>query len=191
MEPQGAHSYLLFDYPNVMSLSSHSFIDFSTAVSDAQLDHLVQACQPATFGVQQKDVLDESYRKAWKMVTVNFSTNFNPNNTGIMQAICNLLVKDPAKSTQVELHKLNVYGMQTLSFTSTIDYLLMAIVGPGSFFKAHVDTPQSPKMFGSLVVILPTKHEGGTLLLCHQGQEWTFKFSKLQCPISLLAQSFT
>ena len=73
-----------------------------------------------------------------------------------------MLIKDPAKSTQVELHKLNVYGMQTLSFTLTINYLLMAIVGPGSFFKAHVDTPQSPKMFNSLVIILPTKHISGS-----------------------------
>jgi 2OG-Fe(II) oxygenase superfamily len=55
----------------------------------------------------------------------------------------------------------------------------MAIVGPGSFFKAHIDTPQSPKMFGSLVVILPTKHKGGTLHLRHQGQEWTFNSADL------------
>ena len=90
---------------------SHSLIDFSTAVSDAQLEHLAQACQPATFGVQQQDVLDESYRKAGKMDAANFSTNFNPNNTGIMQAIRDLLVKNPESSIQVELHKLNVYGM--------------------------------------------------------------------------------
>jgi hypothetical protein len=29
-------------------------------------------------------------------------------------------------------------------------------------------------MFGSLVVALPTPHEGGALVLRHQGQEWTF-----------------
>ena len=94
-----------------MSLS-HSFIDFSTAVSDNQLEQLAQACQPATFGVQQQDVLDESYRKAGKMDPVDFSTNFNPDSTGIMEDIRGLLLKDPESSIQVELHKLNVYGTQ-------------------------------------------------------------------------------
>jgi 2OG-Fe(II) oxygenase superfamily len=46
--------------------------------------------------------------------------------------------------------------------------------GKGSFFKAHVDTPRSEKMFGSLVIVFPTPHEGGALLLRHRGQEWTF-----------------
>jgi hypothetical protein len=29
-------------------------------------------------------------------------------------------------------------------------------------------------MFGSLVIVFPTPHEGGTLLLRHRGREWTF-----------------
>jgi 2-oxoglutarate-Fe(II)-dependent oxygenase superfamily protein len=46
--------------------------------------------------------------------------------------------------------------------------------GQGSFFKPHVDTPRGEKMFGSLVVVFPTPHEGGALLIRHRGQEWTF-----------------
>lgn len=37
--------------------------------------------------------------------------------------------------------------------------------GPGSFFKAHQDTPRGPNMFGSLVIVFPTPHEGGALVL--------------------------
>jgi hypothetical protein len=29
-------------------------------------------------------------------------------------------------------------------------------------------------MFGSLVIVFPTPHEGGALLLRHRGQEWIF-----------------
>jgi 2OG-Fe(II) oxygenase superfamily len=48
-------------------------------------------------------------------------------------------------------------------------------VDKGSFFKPHVDTtPRSKKMFGSLVIVFPTPHEGGALLLRHRGQEWIF-----------------
>jgi 2-oxoglutarate-Fe(II)-dependent oxygenase superfamily protein len=46
--------------------------------------------------------------------------------------------------------------------------------GQGSFFKPHVDTPRSEKMFGSLIIVFPTPHEGGALLIRHRGQEWTF-----------------
>jgi hypothetical protein len=46
--------------------------------------------------------------------------------------------------------------------------------GKGSFFKAHVDTPRSENMFGSLVIVYPTPHEGGALFLRHRGHEWIF-----------------
>jgi hypothetical protein len=33
-------------------------------------------------------------------------------------------------------------------------------------------------MFGSLVVVFPTAHKGGALVLRHRGQEWTFDSAK-------------
>lgn len=47
-------------------------------------------------------------------------------------------------------------------------------VGKDSFFKAHKDTPRSENLFGSLVIVYPTVHKGGALLLRHGGQEWSF-----------------
>ena len=52
------------------------------------------------------------------------------------------------------------------------------LLGKGSFFKPHVDTPRSERMFGSLVVVFPTPHEGGALFLRHHGHEWVFDSSK-------------
>lgn len=61
------------------------------------------------------------------------------------------------------------------SFTSCLCTLWTSIVqlltdsgiftGPGSFFKPHQDTPRGENMFGSLVVVFPTAHEGGELAL--------------------------
>jgi hypothetical protein len=48
---------------------------------------------------------------------------------------------------------------------------LSSTIGPGSFFKPHKDTPRGKRMFGSLVVILPTSFTGGKLLLRHGGKE--------------------
>ncbi|KAF7355539.1 Fe2OG dioxygenase domain-containing protein [Mycena sanguinolenta] len=49
------------------------------------------------------------------------------------------------------------------------------VYGPGSFFKAHRDTPQSEDMIGSLVVILPSEHTGGEITLEDLDDiSWTF-----------------
>ena len=48
-----------------------------------------------------------------------------------------------------------------------------------SFFKAHKDTPRGTDMFGSLVVIFPTPHEGGELVLRHKDREWKFDAKSL------------
>lgn len=55
-----------------------------------------------------------------------------------------------------------------------MDMLRQQIVGPGSFFKAHKDTPRSTDMFGSLVIVFPSPHEGGALVLRHDGHKTTF-----------------
>lgn len=52
------------------------------------LEELVEDCEPATFGFDGKDVLDEKIRKAGKLEACQFSTNFNPYNYGIINTIC-------------------------------------------------------------------------------------------------------
>lgn len=44
-------------------------------------------------------------------------------------------------------------------------------------FKPHVDTPRSDLQIGSLVVGLPCEHEGGQLVVRHQGHSTTFDWS--------------
>ncbi|KAF9475380.1 hypothetical protein BDN70DRAFT_908169 [Pholiota conissans] len=132
------------------------FVDFAKP-NEAQLKALADACSPASFGRDQEDIHDESYRKAGKMDTADFCTHFSPWDSGVLKTIIDSLFKTEGSFANVkaELYKLNVYG-------------------PGSFFKAHVDTPRSDAMFGSLVVVLPTPHTGGTLLFRHSNIEHVF-----------------
>lgn len=51
---------------------------------------------------------------------------------------------------------------------------LTAEPGAGSFCKSRVDTPRSDTMIGSLVVVLPTPHIGGSLLFRHRRTKYTF-----------------
>ncbi|KAH7381399.1 hypothetical protein DE146DRAFT_773172 [Phaeosphaeria sp. MPI-PUGE-AT-0046c] len=111
--------------------------------------NLVAGTQPASFGYQGKDIVDELYRKASKLDSSAFSTNFCPYKSGIVDVI----------GVLAELYKLNIYQ------------------APSGFFKPHVDTPRSELQFGSLVVCLPCEHEGGQLIVRHQGHTTTFDWS--------------
>lgn len=151
-----------------------SFIDLSKA-STQQLESLSQACDPATFGVNNQDVLDETYRKAGKLDTSNFSTKFSVERSGLLNFIRGELLEgqDVNKAMDVELYKLNVYGRHAVFLLPCTSHPSL-LAGKESFFKSHQDTPRGPNMFGSLVIVFPTPHEGGALILRHEEKEWTF-----------------
>ncbi|KAL1723098.1 hypothetical protein EV715DRAFT_191489 [Schizophyllum commune] len=135
-------------------------LNFSRATEE-QLDKLFAACDPATFGVKQKDVLDESYRKAGKLATDRFASLLKVAEYGLIDMVRDELLQEGADSTKqivCELYKLNVYGKD-------------------SFFKSHKDTPRSERLFGSLVIVLPTPHEGAALVLREDGREWVFDYA--------------
>jgi hypothetical protein len=76
---------------------------------------LASTCGQATFGVDQKDVLDESYRKAGKMDLTKFTTRLDVVATGLVNAISPNILQgqntDSDKVLRVELYKLNVYDL--------------------------------------------------------------------------------
>ena len=112
--------------------------------TDEAFQSLVETCTPASFGLGGKDVLDESYRKASKLDTTEFSTSFCPYSSGIIDIVNQLLIPSfgEERSIRAELYKLNVYS------------------GPSEKFKPHVDTPRGATQVGSLVVALPSKFQG-------------------------------
>ncbi|KAH8824969.1 hypothetical protein DL96DRAFT_1817580 [Flagelloscypha sp. PMI_526] len=136
------------------------FVHLAEGISVSALDELAKTCEPATFGKGGEDVLDEAYRKAGKLDNTRFAPLFDVSNTGVLAAAISGLGRDPDERVHAELYKLNVYG-------------------EGSFFRPHKDTPRNEKMFGSLVVVFPTVHEGGELALNHGDRKMSFDSSQL------------
>ncbi|TDL25167.1 hypothetical protein BD410DRAFT_837405 [Rickenella mellea] len=146
---------LFFEHDNCVSS-----LLFPSATEE-QLSELANACHPAKFGTGDVDVLDETYRKAGKMDVSNFSLNMNPERSGLVEAVkLQLLGLDDQRDIRLEPYKLNVYGK-------------------GSFFKVHKDTPRGDKMFASLVIVLPTLHNGGALMLSHKDESTIFDSGKM------------
>ncbi|KIY48934.1 hypothetical protein FISHEDRAFT_25386, partial [Fistulina hepatica ATCC 64428] len=127
------------------------------AANASQLRDLSAACERAPFGLNGENVFDEHYRMARKMDTTQFAMSFDVYRSGLIQVVETELVKNNAVSPDCyivpELYKLNVYGPLT---------------------KAHVDTLRAANMFGTLVIVFPTMHQGGQLVLRHNDEEQSY-----------------
>lgn len=73
---------------------------------------MAEYCDPATFGRNQEDVYDETYRKAVKLDNIAFAVNLVPGHCGLIDNIREILLEghDAGTSIRCELYKLNVYG---------------------------------------------------------------------------------
>ncbi|CAI0646923.1 unnamed protein product [Colletotrichum noveboracense] len=131
----------------------------------AAFEHLLKASEKATFGLNGRHEFDETYRKAQKLGADDFCTTFCPYETGIIDAVCQVLLPsfdtaETKRSLRAELYNMNIYS------------------GPSGKFKAHVDTPRSSYQIGSLVVCLPMKHEGGELAVRHNEITHSFDWAE-------------
>ena len=142
---------------SVSSEPEWSSVEFSPGnVSEADMIKLLNVCSVASYGYKGKDVVDKNYRVAFKLEPDNFTTSFQLSATPILQEIQSIV--PTVVGLRAELYKLNIYAR-------------------GGFFKAHVDTPRSERMFGSLVVCLPTQFTGGELIVRHHKEEIKYDWS--------------
>jgi hypothetical protein len=90
----------------------HRHINLANATPD-ELEQLTHACEPASFGVNKEDVLDETYRKAGKLDSECFAPLLDPVRTDLSKIIRGYLLEgtQSMKNIKIELYKLNVYGM--------------------------------------------------------------------------------
>ena len=111
-----------------------------------------------------------------------FVTRLDIEATGLLNAArLGLLSKvDEERTVHAELYKLNVCGQcDVYCVNRACTHTRSRPIGEGTFFKPHKDTPRSQSMFGSLVIVFPTPHEGGALILRHEDEEFTFDAAQL------------
>ena len=146
---------LAYRQNGLISSKEWSSVEFP-GVSEADMIKLLEVCSVASYGYKGEDVVDKNYRNAFKLEPNCFITSFQLCSTPILQEIQSIV--PTVVGLRAELYKLNIYAH-------------------GGFFKAHVDTPRSEKMFGSLVVCLPTQFTGGELIVRHHKEEIKYDWS--------------
>lgn len=126
----------------------------------AQAKELIALAEEAPFGMGTRTVLDESIRKCWQIDAASFSFKSPQWKKFLQQTLATI--------------------REDLGITGTISaspYKFL-IYGKDGHFKAHKDTEKLDAMFGTLVIALPSQHEGGRLFIRHDGREFEVDFSR-------------
>ena len=118
-----------------------------------QAAQLAAAAEPAPFGRGQDTLIDPAVRRCWQVgpdrVRISGRHWARTLDGIVARAADSLGVAGPVSA---EFYKLLLYG-------------------EGGFFVGHRDTEKAPGMFATLVVVLPSLHDGGDLVVRHAGQE--------------------
>ncbi|MFI5461393.1 MAG: 2OG-Fe(II) oxygenase [Isosphaerales bacterium] len=127
-------------------------------VSAADAKRLIAKATQAPYGRGEETIVDPNVRRVWQIDPSQFSlrnAEWSTHVTAIVDAI--KLEFGIREKVSPKLYKLLVYEK-------------------GSFFAPHRDTEKTPGMFATLVVCLPSRHEGGALVVTHDGQTQTSDF---------------
>ena len=129
-------------------------------LSAAQAEELIALSEAAPYGLGDKTVRDENVRKCWQLDASRFSIK-SPQWKKFLEQTTTRVREDLGIGGKISAHP----------------YKLL-LYGKGGHFKAHRDTEKLDAMFGTLIVALPSAHEGGRLFIRHGGQEIEVDFSR-------------
>ncbi|MFB1486645.1 MULTISPECIES: 2OG-Fe(II) oxygenase [unclassified Thiocapsa] len=118
-----------------------------------QAEALVAQAEQAPYGRGTETLVDTGVRRTWQIdgarVQISGKAWAQDLETMVADAKTGLGVNG---AVSAELYKLLVYDT-------------------GSFFISHRDSEKAPGMFATLVVVLPSEHRGGELMIRHRGSE--------------------
>ncbi|KAL7628616.1 hypothetical protein AAE478_000131 [Parahypoxylon ruwenzoriense] len=129
-------------------------------LSETQAKQIAAKSHQAPYGKGSETIVDTSVRNTWEL---------NPDQFEIKAPIWKSCLDNILSNVSREL--------DTTSDISAELYKML-LYEEGAMFKAHTDTEKIPGMFGTLVISLPSSHEGGDVVVTHCGVSKTFKTSE-------------
>ncbi len=125
-------------------------------IQPAQAEKLVGVAATAPYGRGEETLVDRDVRRTWQVdsAAVRIGGRHWEKTLGDLVA-------------QVALG-LGVNG------TVTAEFYKLLVYDEGGFFVDHRDTEKVPGMFATMVLVLPSIHQGGELVVKHAGRETPF-----------------
>jgi len=143
-----SHSYTAYTNPG-LRIQGES-IPLPLKARDAE--HIKSACRQAPFGKGDQTIVDTAVRNTWELDCTQFQTE----NPAFRQFLATIL---HTASTGL--------GLENVTFSP---YKLL-LYEKGSFFKRHKDSEKVPGMVGTVVICLPSSHEGADVHLSFGGDQ--------------------
>ena len=125
----------------------------SFPILPVQAERLVAIAEAAPYGRGEQTVVDREVRRTWQVnsAKVRFGgRHWDKTLAGLVADIA--LALGVGEPVAADFYKLLVYDV-------------------GSFFVDHRDTEKAPGMFATMVLVLPSTHSGGELVIKHLDRE--------------------
>lgn len=137
--------------------------DVGLPLTQRDAEALISKCRQSPFGKGSETVVDTEVRNSYELNASQLSFR-NPAWNATIDAILGIVYTELGLScgrqnVVAELYKLLIYE-------------------DGAFFKSHQDSEKTPGMFGTMVVCLPSEHQGGAVVLKHNKNDYTFDSAK-------------
>ena len=126
-------------------------------VSKTRARALIRHARQAPFGLGENTLLDTRIRNVWEIAKSRVQIDNRHWNQSLKPALeeIRLALELPEGTLGATLDKLLIYE-------------------PGQFFVPHRDSERSDDMMATLVVVLPSDHKGGSLIVNHKGTQKRF-----------------
>lgn len=131
-------------------------------VSPATARKLCRVARQAGFGWRDKTLVDRDVRDTWELARTRLK---------IDQRQWKKTLDPQLACIQQELG-LPADG----KLKARLDKML--VYAPGQFFVPHQDSEKADNMVGTLTVVLPSAHKGGSTSIEHRGEKVTYRVSK-------------
>jgi hypothetical protein len=128
-------------------------------VTAENAEQIIRKCQRAPYGLGSKTLVDTSVRNVWELGPRKFKIH-----SAAWQKQLAVMVKDVGQQLGLEGQKIKAQLYKLLVYEK------------GSFFVTHQDTERTAGMFATLVISLPSRHSGGTLIVSHLGEDKKIAF---------------
>lgn len=161
-EPARADSATLRLPPEALTLEIEGVGPVQTPVRAAQAKQLIAAARPAQFGHGEQTLSDPSVRDTWELTPEQVRLAGDDWQAQLEAALAQFrdeLGLPAGAALSAELHSMLVYGKD-------------------QFFLPHQDSEKHDEMIASLVVMLPSVHTGGELVVDDAGHQRTYRGSR-------------
>jgi hypothetical protein len=125
-----------------------------------QAKELKGVCEQAPYGKGTETVVDKNVRRVWHLKPESFALT-NPDWLPFLDET----IQKVRDGLGLERQRLEAHLYDLLLYE------------PGGFFLPHRDGEKLARMVATLVIVLPSAHQGGELIVRHEGEERTIDFS--------------